>query len=64
MDRFFMLYVEGRNVPKVIHEAQPDAVREAERLARLPENRGRMVYVLETVKVCYVGPSPVTWSKL
>jgi len=68
MAKFWMLYVKGRSIPKVCHLSDEEALQEAARLARLPENVGRRVYLLEAVKYCFVdgtAPPPLlVWQRL
>ena len=63
MEKFWIIFVEhtdgGRHYR---HATSEDACKEAERLARLPHNRGRGVYVFECVASCRAGESPVTWE--
>jgi len=61
MEKFFMLYVKGRQGPAVKHFSQEEAMAEAERLAQLPENLGKKVYLLEAIGYCEVELTPVTW---
>lgn len=49
MDRFYMVYVDGRTGSTCKHESVTGASQEAARLARL--NPGTKVYVLETILV-------------
>lgn len=51
--RFWMVYVEGRNSPKVKHTSDDDARREAERLAIQEDKK---VYILKALG--YVEPLP------
>jgi len=44
------------------HYTFEGALIEAERLARLPDNRGKYVYVLEASNRCKVEPCPVKWE--
>ena len=53
-DKFYLVYVEGEKAPMVKHSKPECACTEAERLARLPWNHGRKVYILSTVKVTFV----------
>jgi hypothetical protein len=61
---FYMLYVEGRSAPNVVHTGREEAEQEAERLARLKDNLGRSVYILQPIKCCKVEVPPVKWEKL
>lgn len=51
-ERFFMVYVDGRRNPEMKHATRQAAESEAERLAQLPDNQGRYIYVLESVACC------------
>lgn len=53
-DKFSLVYVEGEKAPSVKHSDPVCAGNEAERLARLPWNHGRKVYILSTIKVVFV----------
>jgi hypothetical protein len=39
-------------------------MQEGQRLAQLPDNAGKKVYMLETVATCEVLPGPVEWKSL
>lgn len=43
------------------HDSLDSAITEAKRLARLPGNKGRKVYVLEVVGYCEVPEIPVEY---
>ncbi len=60
---FYMLFVEGRTAPTYKHTTEADAKIEAERLAQLPANIGRKVYLLKAILSCVVE-TPVKWSDL
>ena len=62
MDTFWMCWVEGRLGPTRQHETLTDAKHEAERLARLPENEDRHVFVLAAVYACQAQEIPVLWD--
>lgn len=64
MKRFWMVYVNGRQGSTQKHLSDTAAREEAERLARLPENRGRDVYLLRAVWACNIPETPVIWSVL
>jgi len=59
---FYMLHVEGRDRPRVEHFLLLDALDEGERLARLPENLGRKVYLLAPIKCAVAQVIPVCWA--
>ena len=63
MKRFWIIFVErtdgGRHHR---HQILEDAETEAERLARLPENQGKCVYVFECIGKCETEQSPVRWE--
>jgi hypothetical protein len=57
----YMVYVEGRNHPCVVHNTLKSAKDEAERLAAQPDNKMRMIYIAKI----YMTGVPVTerqWS--
>ena len=60
-DRFWMVWIEGREGPTKKHETFDDARREAERLLALPQNYGRKAYVLHPDCYGIVEPPPITW---
>ena len=61
MEKFFMLYVKGRQGPAVKHFSQEEAMAEAERLAQLSENLGKKVYLLEATEYCEAEIKPAAW---
>ena len=64
MQRFFMVYVEGSNGCRVKHITLKSAQTEAVRLARLSENIGRKVYIMEAISYCLVESLPVIFYSL
>ena len=60
--QFWMVYVEGKSGPTKKHLTLDDARLEAERLCRMPDNRGRLVYVLECTSFCAIEEPPVVWK--
>jgi len=67
MDRkaFWMILVEGRGMPQRKHLSFAEAKEEAERLARMTENRGMMVYLLRADLCCStIEEPPVEWELL
>jgi hypothetical protein len=61
-NKFWTCFVEGSGGGTYYrHEWESDAYTEAERLSRLPNNRGKKVYILEMVRYCEVPETPVTW---
>jgi hypothetical protein len=60
MNRFWMVYVEGQRSPTFHHWTEKEARIEAERLAKLPENEGREVFVLSSIASCRYNA--VNWS--
>ena len=66
MEKFYMVWVEGTRGSAVTHKDPLEAIREAERLARLPANIGKKVYTLETEGYCQVEPQlmPVVWKNI
>jgi hypothetical protein len=59
-----MNYVQGRTSPTCAHATPEIAQTEAERLARLPDNIGREVFVLKAVKKCKVESAPTKWEEM
>ncbi len=59
----YMCCVAGREAPRILHESIDDATSECERLARMPTNHGRRVYLLAVLGECFVekNPPPVRW---
>ena len=64
MKQFWCCYVEDTGGCRYKHEYPEQAIAEAERLAMLPENRGKKVFVLKAVKVCHVPATLVQWEEL
>lgn len=66
MNTFWMIYVEGRTGSTYKQQSSLAAKTEAERLARLPDNQGRNVYVLRAENVCSILPPepPLQWKTL
>ena len=63
MRRFWECYVEGTDGGKHFkHRTLESAQGEAERLARLPDVEGRVVYLFECVGVCSMKLLPVKWD--
>ncbi len=63
MNRFWIIFVEhtdgGRHYR---HSSLASAQIEAERLASLPGNQGKGVYVFECIGKCKVEQTPVKWE--
>ena len=57
---FWMVWIEDRSGPTKKHYAVDEARLQAERLLRLPENRGRIAYILESQSFGAIE-SPVSW---
>ncbi len=65
MERFWNCWVEGTEGGNHIkHWHYEIAKEEAERLARLPENRGKTVYVMGGVSYCKVPTQPIEWHDI
>mgnify|MGYP001611605164 CR=1 FL=1 len=65
MEKFWNCFVEGTTGGcHTKHATLQDAREEARRLARLPENRDRKVYVLELVGYYEVTEVPVEWHEV
>ncbi len=63
MLRFFECYVEGTDGGRHDHHwTLQGAQTEAERLARIPDNVGKCVYLFECVGKCKVEQTPVKWE--
>lgn len=63
MELFWICYVEGTDGGEHYrHRTLIGAQREAERLARLPNVRGRTVYLLACMGKCRVEVQPVKWD--
>jgi hypothetical protein len=52
----YMVYVEGRSHPCVVHNTVESALNEAEREGNCPENKMRMIYIAKI----YMTGVPVT----
>ncbi len=62
---FWNCYVEGTSGGiHFNHQTYASAQMEAERLARLPENRGRNVYVMQAITYCQSPETPVEWHQM
>ena len=57
--KFWFCWVSGSKTPMFKHQDVDKAKEEAERLARLPENLGRPVYILESMCYVMVEQSPL-----
>ncbi len=63
MDRFWECRVEGSDGGKHYHHwTEPSAKIEAERLAGLPSNQGKDVYIFECVGKCRAEQQPIKWE--
>ena len=62
MERFWVCSVEGTNGGRYRHWTLVGAEIEAERLAKLPYNQGRMVYLFEYIGGCKAEQTPVKWE--
>lgn len=63
MKRFWVCWVEGTDGGMHYrHYSLGAAQDEAERLAQLPNAKGKMVYLYECIGKCYVELSPVIWE--
>ncbi len=61
--KFWNCYVEGTNGGVYYkHGTRAEAYKEAERLARIPFNKGKKVYLMESIAVCEVPEVPVVWD--
>ena len=64
MDRFYCCYVAGTGGFSYRHETENLARQEAERLAQMPSNRDKKVFVLETVCYCRTEYPPVIFHEV
>ena len=62
MKPFWMCWVQGTSGAKFAHYIIDEACIESQRLARLPENKGKDVFLLECVGKCKVDLPPVRWD--
>jgi len=63
--RFYMCYVEGSDGGKHYrHTYRYKAEEEAERLATLPKNLGKAVYIMTAEVACVAPPPGVQWYLL
>ncbi len=63
IEKFGEFYVEGTDGGRHYHHwTLAGAQREAERLARLPNVRGKEVYLFECVGKCKIEQTPVKWE--
>jgi hypothetical protein len=59
MNQFYMIFVEGGQSPTYRHQTLELARKEAERLATLPDNIGKNIFVLSSMS--YVIYNPFAW---
>lgn len=63
MDRFWLCWIEGTDGGfHYQHRNREQAFGEAERLARIPGNQGKIGYVLECIAQCKVELVPIKWE--
>lgn len=62
--KFWMVWRDYSPTTKHRHLTKLEAQIEADRIARLPENLGKKVYVLEAIDYRYVTTSPLMYGKL
>ena len=63
MVRFWECYVEGTGGGQHYkHYTLEEAQKEAERLARLFNVKGKTVYLFECVGKCRIEPMPIKWE--
>jgi len=60
---FWMCYVQGAHTPTYFYLTEAAARKEAERLASLPDNQGRRVFLLKAVAMC-VAPPIIEWKEV
>jgi hypothetical protein len=64
-DKFWNCFVEDTNGGyHYKHATLESAKQEAERLARMPGNKGRRVFVTECLCYCEVPETPVEWHEI
>ena len=61
MEKFWMVYAEATKGSHYRHLTLDDAKKEAERLARLKNLKGRKIYILECVAYCSFSNKSVEW---
>ena len=62
--KFWMVWVNDTPTIKRRHPSRIQAINEADRIARQPNNTGKKVYVLEAIDYRWVSPSPLTHENL
>jgi hypothetical protein len=62
--KFWMCYVEGSAGCRMTHPCEGDAMEEAQRLAKLPGNETKRVYVLQSIRYCQTEYPPVVWHEM
>ena len=61
---FFVCWTEGSKEMTRKYPYMEDAITEAERLAKLPDNFGMRVYVLSVARYCIYEPKPIWTTNL
>lgn len=56
-EKFYMIYVDGRNTPTKKHDTEESAIKEATRLAR---ETGKSVYILKPIKKLEMSEIKIT----
>ncbi len=64
LDTFYFCYVKGQGVLQHIHMSLEMATGEAKRLARVPENYGKKVFILQPVGYYEAIERPVEWYEV
>ncbi len=62
--KFWMVWLQDSPTTRVRHPDPVGACEEANRIARLPQNHGKKVYVLEAVDFRWVQEAPLTYETL
>jgi hypothetical protein len=62
--KFWMVWLKDSPTTIKRHPSKYIAQAEADRIARLPENLSKKVYVLEAVDYRFVESSPLTYKEL
>jgi len=63
MKKFWIIFVDHTDGGRHYRHSELEAAQiEAERLARLPENLGKFVYIFECIGRCKTMVEPVRWE--
>ena len=64
MEKFWMCLVDDSSGCHYRHTYKDDAIKEAERLARMESNVGKKVYIVEAICYCKTEIKPVIWVEV